>query len=110
MRSRSQWSPRECSARSRLSQLLHESDVIAGSLGTMKRSCGKKGCRCARGEKHESLYIAFSQKGKRKMVFIPRQYAQEVTAAIEAYQRVKQLQQTLSDECCSRLLEGKSRR
>ena len=104
MQGRYHWSERERSARSRLSQLLHELDVINGSLVTMKRVCGKKGCRCTNGEKHESLYLAFSMKGKRRMIIIPRDRAKKVTAAIEAYQRAKQLQRTLSEECFGRLM------
>ena len=28
--------------------------IIHGTIVTMKRTCGKKECRCQRGEKHES--------------------------------------------------------
>lgn len=106
MRGRSHWTERERSARSRLCQLFHEQDVIAGSLVTMKRLCGKPGCRCARGEKHVSLYVAFSVKGKRTMVIIPAGIVEEVRTAVEAYQRAKQLQQELSVECFARLMRS----
>lgn len=105
MQGRRHWTERERSARSRLSQLLHELDVVAGSLITMKRVCGKKRCRCARGEKHESLYLAYSMKGKRRMVIVPRDRAEMVTAAVQAYQQAKRLQQTLSEECLGRLMQ-----
>ena len=49
MRGRSHLTERERSARSRLSQLLHEEDLIAGSTILMKHTCGKKGCKCTRG-------------------------------------------------------------
>ena len=104
LQGRSHWSERERLARSRLSQLLHELDVINGSLATMKRVCGKKGCRCTRGEKHESLYLAYSVKGKRRMIIIPRDRVKKVTAAIKASQRAKQLQKMLSEECFGRLM------
>jgi hypothetical protein len=41
-----------------LAQLLHEREVIAGSVVSMARRCGKRGCRCAQGEKHVSLYLS----------------------------------------------------
>lgn len=105
MQGRSHWSVRERSARSRLSQLLHDADFIAGSLIRMKRTCGKEGCRCVRGEKHESLYLAYSEKGKRRMIIIPRDCVPKVTAAIDTYRRAKRLQHAVSDECRRRLLD-----
>jgi hypothetical protein len=104
MKSRTQLPQSECAVRSRLCQILHEQDLIAGSLVTMRRVCGKPTCRCARGEKHESLYLALSVKGKRTMVIVARERVEAVTAAVEAYKRVSQLQKKLSEECFARLM------
>ena len=104
MHGRSHLSERERSTRSRLSQLLHEKDLIAGSTILMKHTCGKKGCKCARGQKHHSLYVAFNHKGKRTMVSIRPEQAQQVSAAVETYKRCKPLIQALSEECFHRLV------
>jgi len=104
MGSRSSWSDRERAARSRLLQLLHDHDFIAGSLVTMRRVCGKPTCRCARGQKHESLYLALTVKGKRTMLIVPRQRIEAVTAAVQTYKRAWELQKKLSEECSARLL------
>lgn len=101
---RSHLSQRERSARSRSTQILHDSDLIVGSLVTMKHTCGKKGCRCARGEKHHSLYLALNVKGKRKMISIPNELAPKVKAAVGAHKRLKPLMQSISDECFKRLV------
>jgi hypothetical protein len=49
----------ERAVRSRLLKLLAAAQPLArASLVTMRRVCGKAGCRCAQGEKHVSLYLA----------------------------------------------------
>lgn len=104
MRGRSHLTERERSARSRLTQLLHQEDLVAGSTVLMRRTCGKETCKCTRGEKHVSLYLAFNRKNKRTMVCIPAQFAQKVSVAVENYKLFKSLLQTLSQECYTRLV------
>jgi hypothetical protein len=104
MSSPSQWSARERAARSRLAQLLHQQDFIAGSLVTMRRVCGKPTCHCARGEKHVSDYLALSVNGKRTMMIVPKEQLEAVRNAVQTYKRVLQLQKTLSSECHGRLM------
>lgn len=104
MPSRSQWSQCECAVRSRLAQLLHRQDFIAGSLVTMRRVCGKPTCRCARGDKHVSTYLALNINGKRAMVIVPKAQLEAVRNAVQTYKRVGQLQKTLSSECRGRLM------
>lgn len=104
MRGRSHLPKRERDARSRCSKIMHEQDLIAGSMVTMKHTCGKKGCRCARGEKHHSLYLALNVEGKRKMVSIPSSIAPLVEAAVDAYKQLKPHLQTISGECYKRLV------
>jgi len=71
---------------------------------TMKHTCGKKGCKCARGEKHHSLYLALNVEGKRKMISIPAELAPQVTAAVDAHKRLKPHLQRISEECFKRLV------
>lgn len=109
MSPRNRMSRRESSARSRSTQILYDGDIIAGSLVTMKHTCGKKGCRCARGEKHHSLYLSLSVDGKRKMVSIPAEIAPEVKAAVEAHKRLKPLLAKISSECFERLVQSRKK-
>jgi hypothetical protein len=102
-------SEQECAVRSRLSKFFHDQDIIAGSLVTMRRVCGKPMCRCARGEKHESVYLAMSRGGKRTMLIVPREQLQRVTAAVTTYQQAKKLLQKLSEQCQSRLIPPKGK-
>jgi len=107
MATRKRYAPRERSARSRLAQLLHDHEVICGSVVSMARRCGKSGCRCEQGEKHVSLYLSAKIKGKRRMVYIPAQLEAEVRRCVDAYREVQDLTQRVSEACVARLLDKK---
>lgn len=107
MLSRNRFAPKERSARSRLAQLLHDHEVIRGSVVSMARRCGKAGCRCNRGEKHVSLYLSVKIEGKRRMVYIPAHLEDEVRRRVEAYREVERLTQVVSEACVNRVLERK---
>jgi len=107
MVSRNRFTPEERAARSRLAQLLHDQEVIAGSVVSMARRCGKKGCHCERGEKHVSLYLSIQVEGKRRMVYIPAPLEQEVRRRVDAYREVQRLTHVVSEACVHRALEQK---
>lgn len=110
MVSRNRFAPKERAARSRLAQLLHDHDVIRGSVVSMARRCGKARCHCNRGEEHVSLYLSVKIEGKRRMVYIPAQLEEEVRRRVEAYREVERLTQVVSEACVNRVLERKRER
>lgn len=110
MVARNRFAPQERAARSRLAQLLHDHDVICGSVVSMARTCGKAGCRCERGEKHVSLYLSTKVEGQRRMVYIPPELEEEVRCRVAAYREVQQLTEVVSTVCVSRVLERKRER
>lgn len=110
MADRNRFTPQERSARSRLAQLLHEHDVICGSVVSMARTCGKAGCRCVQGEKHVSLYLSTKVKGRRRMVYIPLELEEEVRRRVAAYREVEDLTQVVSAASVNRVLERKRER
>ncbi len=68
--------------------------IVRGSLITLKRKCGKRNCRCANGEPHETLALSYSLDGGTKMVTLRRKDIPRVKAALRLYQRAsKQLEQ-----------------
>ena len=107
MVARNRFAPGERSARSRLAQLLHDHEMIRGSVVSMARRCGKAGCRCVRGEKHVSLYLSVKIEGKRRMVYIPAHLEEEVRRRVGAYREVERLAQVVSEACVNRVLEQK---
>ena len=110
MPARNRFSAQERATRSRLAQLLHDHEVIAGSVVSMARRCGKKGCHCEQGEKHVSLYLSVKVKGKRRMVYIPAELEEQVRRAVGVYRQSEQLTQVLSEACVNRILEQKRQR
>jgi hypothetical protein len=111
MPSRSQLPPKDRAARSRLLQLLTCAHPIArASLVTMARVCGKKGCKCAQGEKHVSLYIAARVGDKRKMLYIPPELEDEARRLVKNARTVDGLLEEMSQASLERLAEQKLKR
>ena len=46
-------------ARSRLAKLVHDYPFIKGSVVVMKNTCGKPGCKCARGQSPSPITYQF---------------------------------------------------
>jgi len=68
------------------------SGMLQGSLVTLYRKCGKKGCRCERGEKHgPAYYLSYKEGGVTRMVYIPVSRLEEVKKAMEAFSRYWEL-------------------
>ncbi len=99
----------EREARSRLAQLLRGQDMICGSVVSMARTCGKAGCRCARGEKHVSLYLSVKMEGRRRMVYVPPELEEEARRCVAAWREADALVQTVSAACLGRVLERKGK-
>jgi hypothetical protein len=110
MKPRSSVPAAERRVRSRLAQLAHEGEVLRGTLTLMRHTCGKRGCRCARGEKHESWYLAYSEEGKKRMVSIPRDALAGVREWVARYREAKGCLETLSEAALARLRESKGGR
>jgi hypothetical protein len=73
------------------------SEMLQGSLVVLYRKCGKKGCRCERGEKHgPAYYLSYKEGGVTQMVYIPVSRLGEVKKAMEAFSRYWELGVKLS--------------
>lgn len=73
------------------------SGMLQGSLVALYRKCGKKGCRCERGEKHGPAYcLSYKEGGVTQMVYIPASRLEEVKRAMEAFSRYWELGVRLS--------------
>jgi len=107
MRHRGHISAKERKKRSQLAKLLHDRRFLCGSLVTMARTCGNPGCKCMRGEKHVSLYLAMKDGSKRKMIYIPRKWEQSISLWVQNYQNIKKLTDEVSQLCLQRFMEGK---
>ena len=86
----------ERQARSRLAKLIHGADWVRGTLILMRHTCGKPRCRCAAGAKHESWYLAYSDRGRRRMVYVPRDWLERVRGWVANWREAGERMETVS--------------
>jgi len=107
MRHRGQFSRAERVARSRLTKLVHQEPFLCGSLVSLRRVCGKEGCKCKQGELHPGLCVALRAGDKRKMIYVPQALEATVRRWVSTYQEAWQLMEKISQSCLERFLRGK---
>lgn len=97
----------EREARSRLVKRCADRPLLRGSLVTMRRSCGKAGCRCKEGQLHVSLYLAVRVGQRRKMIYVPAELEAQVREWVASSQEVERLLEIVSQSCLEQLLTSK---
>lgn len=111
MQHRNHMPQKERYARSKLAKLLHDYPLIKGALVTSGRTCGKPGCKCAKGEKHISSYLSVVRhKGKREMICVPKQLEHSIRTSVQTYKDIMELVDIISDFCLDRLMKSKKTR
>jgi len=73
----------------------------------MQRTCGKKNCRCQKGQKHAALCLAIRLGDERKMIYIPRPLEGMVRRWVETGQEVDELPDVISQQCLETFLVKK---
>jgi hypothetical protein len=63
--------------------------VVRGSLGTLRRRCGKQSCRCVDGDPHETPALSYSVEGRTKMLTLSEVEIEEVKAALGRYESAR---------------------
>lgn len=91
--------------RSRLLFILKDQQILRATLSVLRNTCGKSNCKCARGEKHESLYAIQSRQGKPHARCIPKAMREKVREWVNRYNEVQNLLEELSKDCWRRLDE-----
>ncbi len=80
-----------------LSKIQHCCGMLQGSLVILYRKCGRKGCRCERGEKHgPAYYLSYKEGGVTQMVYVPVSRLEDVKKAIEGFSKYWELGVKLS--------------
>lgn len=75
-----------------LKKLAVSEPFIDGSVVKVSRRCGNKNCKCAvRGEKHESFYLQYQEKGATKGIYIPVDFEEEVFKWSKEWKKVKEI-------------------
>lgn len=80
----------------KLQELAKIQPFIAGSLVPVRVRCGKPGCHCVDGERHEAVILTKKVKGKSTSIHVPRAMLAEVEAWQEEHKRIKKLMREIS--------------
>lgn len=75
----------------RIRQLAARGPVLAASLVTIARRCGRPGCHCTQGALHVGHYLSYKVAGKTRMVYVPGDLVEEVRGWIAEHRRLRQL-------------------
>jgi hypothetical protein len=70
--------------------LLERSVLLRGIVVEVWRTCGKEGCKCARGERHSCWQLTASVEGKSRSWNVPRRYVGKVKELTKNYRRFRQ--------------------
>jgi uncharacterized protein DUF6788 len=81
---------------SRVKQMAARKPVLAASLVSFQRRCGKPGCRCVSGEMHRGHQLTYNVRGKTHTVYVPVDYTEEVRSWIDEHRRLKRLLQEMT--------------
>ena len=90
--------PGERKLYSKLHGILTRPGLVRGNLVEMKRSCGKRGCRCQKDPslRHRSLYLAIRKAGVQRMIYIPKEWEKDVKDWVNRYKEVRAVLEKLS--------------
>jgi hypothetical protein len=81
---------------SRLKKLTPSQPVLAASLVRITKYCGRRSCRCYRGEKHVAYHLSYKVRQKTHVVYVPVDLLEEVRLWIDEHRRLKRLLQEIS--------------
>lgn len=81
---------------SRVKQVAAGKPLLAASLVSVARRCGKPGCHCVSGERHLGHQLTYKNRGKTHTVYVPADFTEEVRSWIDEHRRLKRLLQEIS--------------
>ena len=76
-------------SRDDMAAFLSDHPLVKGTVYTLRRRCSKPSCRCAQGERHTSVVLTASIKGKTRLWTIPGDRIEDVREKTEAYRRFR---------------------
>jgi hypothetical protein len=80
----------------RQKQLQAQSPVLAATLVSVRRTCGKPSCRCAQGHKHLGHYLTWKEHNQTRSAYVPQALLPQVQQWQNEYRRLKRLMGEIS--------------
>jgi hypothetical protein len=73
-------------------QLLRCWPALKGSLAEVRKPCIRANCpACARGDKHPNYLLTFTEKGRRRCLYVPQSMVPTLKRALKNGRRIEQL-------------------
>ena len=82
-----------------LARLLRQRELFRGYVYHSRRRCGKRSCRCARGELHEAWVVATTVGGRRTTRSLSRGARRNVAALAANYREFRQARSSFRRRC-----------
>ena len=81
----------------RIKQFRLNCPLVAASLVSFRRKCGRPGCHCQSGPGHLGHHLTYKIKGKTRSVYVPQDLLPEVQQWVREHQRIKPLMRHISN-------------
>lgn len=85
-----------------LAPFLSNHSLIKGTVYALRRKCSKASCRCASGERHETIVLTASVGGKTRLWTIPQDRIEEIRQQAECYRQFRRARARFVKECAKR--------
>jgi hypothetical protein len=85
-----------------LASFLSDHPLTKGTVYTLCRKCSKPSCRCARGQRHETVVLTASVAGKTRLWTIPQERLEEIRQRTRRYRAFRQARLGFVKECARR--------
>jgi hypothetical protein len=93
----------ERESRSQLKPYITWKEFLRATPSLRERVCGKPNCKCQRGEKHVSLILSRSTRGRVEQLYIPREKEEMVKQWIENWRAIQVVLEKISSTYWERL-------
>ena len=84
---------------------LSDTPLRRGTVYTLRRKCSKPSCRCARGQRHESVVLTASMSGKTRLWTIAGEEIEAIRQETERYRQFRKSRAVLSKRLAQRQAE-----
>ncbi len=75
-----------------LQQITHLWPAVKGSLAQIRKTCLRPHCKaCARGDKHPAFILSFTQGGKRRCMYVPKELVPLLEGALRNGRQIETL-------------------
>ena len=80
-----------------IEQLHGLGNLMRGSLVQAHVKCGRKGCECEQGEKHEKVHLCLNLHGRTRNLYVGRTREEAVAGLVQEYQRARRIIEELTE-------------